>query len=312
MLAGYRQSAQATSAHWAKRVAALQALLRKHGAAHKDYERRVRSMGSLNSLIADVQAFDRRTAAWAALVQQLPAPPAAAGAALPTTSAIASLLVDDKELLERGLALGNAPCSKAMAFMASSVLDLSGSSLASLCFTPDQLKTWQLREMADRVIAEQHERGVRIIGVAADKAFAAANGWDLAGYPKTRTAAMREVEYFQKILPKSTGPVSVLVKHWPRTADLRAAAEALLRDPRAILAGCERQAWMDHVRQSQSRERWVDFLLQWDVDRISVRMIGIEALCTQAGLDMGALVDAPLNEITLPGRQELAETLGLA
>ena len=121
MLAGYRQSAQATSAHWAKRVAALQALLRKHGAAHKDYERRVRSMGSLNSLIADVQAFDRRTAAWAALVQQLPAAPAAAGAALPTTSAIASLLVDDKELLERGLALGNAPCSKAMAFMASTV-----------------------------------------------------------------------------------------------------------------------------------------------------------------------------------------------
>ena len=57
-----------------------------------------------------------------------------------------------------------------------------------------------------------------------------------------------------------------------------AAAEELLRDPRAITAGAKREAWMDHAVESRSIERWRTFLHTWHIDKISVWLFGFDAL----------------------------------
>ena len=312
VLAKYRKQAMRSIPKWVARTQKLEKLKTKVGPAHKDFEKHAKSIGVLNSLIAEVQSFDRRAVGLDALIKQLPAL-AALPAAPQTASSMSALLHDIVELLLRGLELGHAPASKALAFINTSLLDVSSSSVSSLFFTPDELKTWQVREMAHRVICESYAKGKRVVSIAADKAFAAANHWCMLGYPKTRTAALREVEYFQKLLRDKTGTVKVSVKHWPRTDDLRQVAESLLRDPDAIASGIKREDWMDNPHESMTRERWRDFLLRWDVESTGIHFIGIQELCANAGLDQSTIVrDVPLTSIIKNGRKVLAESAGLA
>ena len=306
LIAKYESLCLERSSHWEKRIAAIQKLQQKHGPSHKDYARRVKLIGDLNGLAAEVDAYDRRVAAWTALVQQLPAP-AALSAAPQTAQHVASVIVDAIGLLETGLELGETPCSKAMAFITSSAFDVAGSSLSRLHFTPADLKTWQVGEMLYRHVIEEYRHGKRVVGISADKAFAKMNGWDRAGYPMLRTAVLREVEYMLKFLPEKSGEVEVSIRHWPRTKDVRAVCEEALRDPRAIVHGMQREDWMDDFVLSQTRDRWVEFALSWHLEKVRVPVIGLVELCTQAGLDMNALADAPLSGIKLAGLRELAE-----
>ena len=89
----------------------------------------------------------------------------------------------------------------------------------------------------------------------ADKAYMAAAHWDQLGYPLTRTAALREVEYLTSLMRMRGGIHEVLVKNWPRTNDLKAYAEqVILRNPHAAAHGHGRQDWMDDFVASQTRE----------------------------------------------------------
>ena len=165
------------------------------------------------------------------------------------------MLGDHRALLETGFGLANPPASKALATCLCSVFDCSPWTTGALFFTVDDAKTWQVREAVYRAMLDAVDEGMLPVFVGADKAYMSAAHWDLRGYPLTRTAALREVEYLTSLVRYRSGTFEVAVKNWPRTADLRAYAEQkILGDPRIAAAGFVRQAWMDDFVKSQTRE----------------------------------------------------------
>ena len=86
--------------------------------------------------------------------------------------------------------------AQALACIATSPFEFQSWGVVSLTFTVDDAKTWQIREVVHRTARELYtKQQLTPVFVTADKAFIAAAHWDLHGYPTTRTAALREVEY---------------------------------------------------------------------------------------------------------------------
>ena len=233
-----------------------------------------RRIAEINGRCAEVVSFDDRTKALSAGVAALPAAPAAAC----TTTSMLALLGELKALLELGFALANAPASKMLAVCTKSVFDCSKHSVNSLYWTVDDAKTWQVREAVYRSIEDSCTKGLVPLFVGADKAYAAAAHCDLEGYPKTRSAAKREVEYLTSIMRMKSGRQDVSIKNWRRTIDLREATKELLSDPRARAAGIVHEPWMDDFYKSQTRERWRDFLLAAGMVNIEVWLTGVDGL----------------------------------
>ena len=107
-------------------------------------------------------------------------------------------------------------------------------------------------------------------------------------YPKTRTAALRMVQYYTNLVQRAGGHATVSVKKWPYTNDLARAARLVLADPRAAAAGLVAEPWMTDPVQSLFRERWRDFLEKAGLTKIKVWLHGIDTLGqTGAGLKCG-------------------------
>lgn len=186
------------------------------GQQHR-HESLSKHIAELNRRAAEVHAVVRRSSSLSTDVRTRGAAQAAPVAASVMAADAQELL----ELLDKAFSLANKPCSKALAMMMASVMDVAESCLGALYFTCDEANTWQMREAVHRCARSAYERGMVPLFVGADKAYMGAAHWDLDGYAKTRTAAKREVEFLTALLQRKTGLVSAPVKHWPRTRDLR-------------------------------------------------------------------------------------------
>ena len=238
-------------------------------------ERLEKQIRYINLETAEVHSCKRRVDALLADVAALPAAPASGL----TVSKVNAMFDELKELLVAAFGHAHTPASKALAIVLCSAMQCSPWSLGALNFTSDQATTWQMREMVMRAMRGAHQRGLLVVGVGADKAYASACHWDLDGYPKTRSAALREVEFFTKLVSAKSDYQDVSIKSWPRTADLQAAAEQLIADPRHPAA---REQWMDDEDRCGSRERWRDFLLATGEKKMRVWLIGIDQLGAHA------------------------------
>ena len=260
------------------RVKELEARQRKRTTLQKERERLARKVGDLNVLIGEVDSLHRRVMHLSHTLGTT----FGRGVAPPDHAKAAGLAKDLKELLSEAFNLAHRPASKALAVMCCSVFDCSDKALSALYFTPDNLKTWQLREAIVRNALDMYSKGMITLAIGADKAFATAADWDLDGFPKTVTAAKRDVEELTRLIPDQTGMVTVPVAKWRRLRDVRAAAEQLLTHPLAIAAGIQRVEWMDAKVESRSIDRWRAFLQQWDITHIQVQIIGFDHLGTRS------------------------------
>ena len=254
-LEGYKTKALALNETREKHRVRLERRQRRATVYQK--ERLAKQIAFLAGQSADVLSVDRRTCTLLAAIAAPPAAPA-------TASKMLDLTTDLKDLLVRAFELANVAASKALAVCVTSIFDCANSVVASLFFTCDEGKCWQLQEAVYRSTLDCIKQGMLPICHSADKAYAKAASCDRAGYPLTRSWAKREIEYFSAVTPKVSGYRKMSVKDWPRTAHLQAHAEKVLADPRVQ---AEREWWMDDFVASQTRERWRDFLL---AQRVSV------------------------------------------
>jgi hypothetical protein len=285
----------------------LKRLLRRKGrlsAASQSTERLSRHIGFLNEQLSEIQQFERH-------VQSLDDGIVASRQAEAKAGALADLLSDLKKLLPQGLKLSTVPASKVLAVINSSIFDISEHAVAALYFTADDAKTWQIREAVIRTMKDSYQRGFVPLMVAADKAYTGAAHWDLQGFAKTRTAALREVEFFMKLVDKRGGYRKVSVQQWPRTGDLMQAALAVLRDPRAQRRGITTERWMNDEIKVQVREYWRNFLIEAGVTHIEVWVIGVDELVRDRYIDTGVEVQAAIKDILAFRCKELAEEKGL-
>ena len=97
-------------------------------------------------------SVDRRTGTLLTAVAALPAAPMTASKLLDLTS-------DLNDLLVRAFELANVAASKALAVCATSIFDCASSVVASLFFTCDEGKCWQLQEAvyrSARCVSQSH------------------------------------------------------------------------------------------------------------------------------------------------------------
>jgi outer membrane murein-binding lipoprotein Lpp len=251
LLRQYAAVADASIEQLNAKVAALRAKLAKLAMdAVKQRERLSKHLTFLAVRSSEVSSFSIHVATHGSDVDALPAAPAAAH----TAARLGTMLDDQKGLLETGFGLANAPASKVLATCLCSVFDCSPWTTGALFFTVDDAKTWQIREAVYRAILSAIDVGMYPALIGADKAYMSAAHWDLRGFPLTRTAALKEVEYLTSVIRWQSGNYDVSVQCWPRTDDLRDYAEEILRDPRAAADGFVRQPWMDEFVERQTRE----------------------------------------------------------
>jgi hypothetical protein len=131
-------------------------------------------------------------------------------------------------------------------------------------------------------------------------------------YPKTRTAALRMVQYYTNLVQRAGGHATVSVKKWPYTNDLARAARLVLADPRAAAAGLVAEPWMTDPVQSLFRERWRDFLEKAGLTKIKVWLHGIDTLGQLGHLDASEMVTVPIGKITAARLQEIGRQRGVA
>ena len=251
-LEGYSNEATVREARLTKKVVALRRKEAKIPAGDTAQTSRVARHIAYNTSQTD------RISSTKALIEQLSAdasklPPAPAAGY--TAVAMINFIERAQKLLGPAFDLANSPASKVLAMVTCSVLNCDQWGVGATYYTADEATTWQMREAVLRTFILSYEKlGLIPVFVGADKAYYLASHWDLEGYAKTRTAALKEVEYMSRITPHKGGYYDVQVKNWPRTADLQAAAEACLAHPAAVANGVVRQPWMDDFVMSKTRE----------------------------------------------------------
>ena len=274
LLCRYRDQALELIKGTASNIKKLDKKARKRETTQKEREAIAKKTAFLNSQVGEVDSLNRRVSA---LVNDLVALPAV-GTSPPTASRAAGLAKDVKEMIMEAFGFAYRYASKTLAVMSCSVFDCSSKALSSLAFTPDNLATWELKEIIMKNAIDMYTKGQITVIVGADKAFAAAADSDQDGFAKNVTTAKKEVEELTALIPPKAGYVAVSVKKWRRTRDLRDAAEELLRNPHATANGAKREAWMDDAVQCTSIQRWRRFLLKWNVVQISVYLAGYDTL----------------------------------
>jgi hypothetical protein len=142
LLDRYDAEAQRNVARIKERIRKMNAKLLRRDLSQREREASARSLADLNGIIGEVDSLNRRVSV---LKTEL-STTFAAGSAAPTAGKAAGLAKDLKGLLGEAFDLRQRGASKALAVMSCSIFDCSDKALSSLYFTPDDLKTWQLKE----------------------------------------------------------------------------------------------------------------------------------------------------------------------
>ena len=137
----------------------------------------------------------------------------------------------------------------------------------------------------------------------ADKAYVSAMVWDEEGLACTLSAMKKETLMMLDKIRLKTEKTAFSVKAWPRTEHLKQAAEAHMAANRL-----ERPAWMDDPFVAKSRARWARFLLEHNVTRIKVPLIGLADLQERKYLSVNEDPSVPVDKVSVAAlRKALTE-----
>jgi hypothetical protein len=161
-------------------------------------------------------------------------------------------------------------------------------------------------------ISAYEQDGMIPVFVGADKAYITAAHWDTHGFPKTRSAAKREVEYFTMLVKMKECVRNVKVWSWPRTEDARKRGLQITTLPNATANGFGRQPWMDDPVSSLSRELWRDFILSAGFKELKVWVPSLMWLHAKGYVDVATVkTDIAIAQILGPRLKEIAIAKGL-